>query len=157
MIPGLGRSPAKGIGGTDKWALRVAPLWQFKSLTWGTSSGFPLASHFDFPGSESVFGLSQDPPMAVYASLSQGGFQQRGLWVALASLLISPPRSFLVRKISLILRMRNMRSLIFYLRRSQPPLSVAAFSSWNISIHRQGTNSKYFPRECGGPSISCLK
>ena len=132
-LPGLGRSPEKGIGGTDKRALRVA-LVEFESLIWGTSSWFPLASHFDFPGSESLFGLSQDPPMVVYASLSQGGFQQRGLWVALASLLISPPRSFLVRKVSLILRMRNMKSLVFYLGRSQPPLSVVLPFHLGISV-----------------------
>ena len=28
-------------------------LWQFKSLIWGISSGFPLANHFDLSGSES--------------------------------------------------------------------------------------------------------
>ena len=43
---------------------RIAP-----SLTWGISSWFPLANHFDLPGSESEFGISKDPPMCVYTSL----------------------------------------------------------------------------------------
>ena len=38
-----------------------ASLWQFELLLWGISSVFPLASHFDLPGSRSMFGLSQDP------------------------------------------------------------------------------------------------
>ena len=37
---------------------RVAPEWQFKSLIWGISSGFPLVSHFDLSGSLSLFGIS---------------------------------------------------------------------------------------------------
>ena len=41
----------------------IAPSWQLKSLTGGISSAFPLANHFDLPGSQSIFGVSQDPPM----------------------------------------------------------------------------------------------
>ena len=69
---------------------RVAPLWQFESLIWGTSSGFPLANHFDLPGSTSIFGISQDRPMCARISLSQDGFYLRGLWVDLTSLGITP-------------------------------------------------------------------
>ena len=47
---------------------RVAPSWQFKSLTWGISSVFPLTNHFDLPGSESIFGVSQDFPMCARVS-----------------------------------------------------------------------------------------
>ena len=64
---------------------RVAPLWQFKSLIWGISSGFPLANHFNLTGSKSVFGIYQDFPMCARASLSQDGFYRRGLWVDLAT------------------------------------------------------------------------
>ena len=35
-------------GQTPRESLWVAPAWQFKSLTWGASSGFHLASHFAF-------------------------------------------------------------------------------------------------------------
>ena len=40
---------------------RVVSMWQFKSLIWGISSSFPLVSHFNLPGSQSVFGVSQEP------------------------------------------------------------------------------------------------
>ena len=66
----------------DTWAERLLPSWQFKSLIRGISSGFPLASHFDLPGSESIFDLSQNPPVSVCPSLGQDGFQGRGLWLA---------------------------------------------------------------------------
>ena len=43
---------------TDRLRERAlhAPSWHFKSLTWGLSSGFPLANHLALPESESVFG-----------------------------------------------------------------------------------------------------
>ena len=47
--------------------------WQFELLLWGISSGFPLASHFDLLGSQSIFGISQDPSNCVCPSLSQDG------------------------------------------------------------------------------------
>ena len=53
---------------------RAMPLWWFESILWGVSSGFPLASHLDLSGSESIFGVSQDPPVCTCASLSQDGF-----------------------------------------------------------------------------------
>ena len=49
-------------------------LVQFALLLSGVSSGFPLANHFDFPGFQSTFDVSQDPPMCLHASLSQDGF-----------------------------------------------------------------------------------
>ena len=56
-------------------------LMQFESLLWGISLGFPLANHYDLPGSQSLFGISQDPPMYAHASLSQDGFYRKGIWV----------------------------------------------------------------------------
>jgi len=47
----------------------------------GLYSWFSWAVHFDLPGSESIFSISQDPPLCVHASLNQDGFYQRGLWV----------------------------------------------------------------------------
>ena len=57
----------------------------------GISSGFSLTNHLALSGPESVFGLSQGPPVCVCvcvcvcvrtrASLSQDGFQQRDLRV----------------------------------------------------------------------------
>ena len=45
--------------------------WQFKSLLWGIFSRFSLASCLALLGSESVFGLSQGPPMCVCVHISQ--------------------------------------------------------------------------------------
>ena len=55
----------------------------------GISSGFSLTNHLALSGPESVFGLSQGPPVCVcvcvcvrtHASLSQDEFQQRDLRV----------------------------------------------------------------------------
>ena len=41
----------------------------------------PLASHFDLPGSESVFCISQDSPTCAHTTLGQDGFYCRGLWL----------------------------------------------------------------------------
>ena len=57
------------------------PCGQFELLLVGISSEFPLANNFDLPGSQSTFGISQDPPMCVHACLSQDGFYHKGLWV----------------------------------------------------------------------------
>ena len=45
------------------------PLWQFELFLWGISSSFPLANHSHLLASQSVFGISQDPPMCVHASV----------------------------------------------------------------------------------------
>ena len=46
-----------------------------RGSAWGLPStprpAHPFANHFYLPGSQSVFGISQDPPMCVHASLSQ--------------------------------------------------------------------------------------
>ena len=60
------------------WAV---PTWQFKSLTWGISSEFPLANHYDLTGSQSLSGVSQDPPMCAHTSLSQDESYWKGIWV----------------------------------------------------------------------------
>ena len=61
-------------GQTPRESLWVTPAWQFKSLTWGTSSGFHLASHFALPGSQPMFGISQDPLTCALASVGQMDF-----------------------------------------------------------------------------------
>ena len=52
--------------GRHMGTLRVTPSW---SLLGGIWSKFPLASHFDLPGSESVFGIPRDPPMCLHISV----------------------------------------------------------------------------------------
>ena len=59
----------------------VTPSWQFELLWWSISSRFPLANHYDLPGSQSIFGASQDPFLCTHVSLSQDGFYHKGLWV----------------------------------------------------------------------------
>ena len=50
-------------------------------LLWGISFGFPLVSHFDLPGPQSIFGISQNPSMSMHTSLRQDGFYPKGVWV----------------------------------------------------------------------------
>ena len=42
---------------------------------------FYLVNHFDLSGSQSIFSVSQDPPMCVHPSLSQYGFYLKGAWI----------------------------------------------------------------------------
>ena len=46
------------------------PPSRTKSLLCGIYSMFPWANHLAFPDSESTFGLSRDPPMLGFTSLS---------------------------------------------------------------------------------------
>ena len=56
-------------------------LWGSLNHLYGdSSSGFPLANHLALPGSESIFGLTQGPPLCACAFLSQDGFQRKGFW-----------------------------------------------------------------------------
>ena len=82
---------------------RVAPSWQLESLLWCISPMFPLTNHFDLPGSESIFGVSQDFPMCVHTSLSQDGFYRRSLWVVDITPLLTSKEPFcacVVREVS---------------------------------------------------------
>ena len=56
---------------TGRLRVRDAPSWWFKSLLWSITSGFPLANHFHFSGSKSVFGLSQYLPMCAWYLLAK--------------------------------------------------------------------------------------
>ena len=101
---------------------------------WVTSVGHcfwdSFGQSFWLAGSESALGLSQDPPVCRHALLSQDGFQRRGQWEALASLPFWPSRSFLVRKVSLTLRMRNMWSLCW----AGPNLLSQLSSYWYFGV-----------------------
>jgi len=94
--------------------LGVMASWQFKSLLWGICSRFSLASCLALLGSESVFGLSQGPPVCVRVHLSQPRWvlAKRPMGrLSIASFLTSKELSSL--EVSLTLRI--IQSLTFYL------------------------------------------
>ena len=76
--------------------------------------GKSQASHFNLPGSESLFGASHYLPMCAYESLS-GWISPKKLMgkFSIIPLLTSKEFSGLEVKVSLTWRMRNMWSLIF--------------------------------------------
>ena len=93
-------------------------------VTWITYMGHFFWVSVDLSGSEFIFGVSQDPPICVHASLSQGGFYQRSLWV-LVSLSITPlftskgsSYTYVVREVISLLEWEIMRSVFFYLCRA---------------------------------------
>ena len=55
------------------------PSERFELILWGISFGFPLANHFDLPGSQSTFGRSQDPPCVRMYLLAKMEFTEKGL------------------------------------------------------------------------------
>ena len=40
-------------------------------ILWGVSYKFPLATHFDLPSSQSIFGIPQDPSMCAMHLLAK--------------------------------------------------------------------------------------
>ena len=100
---------------------------------------FPLASHFDFPNSESVFDISHGPPMYACIFLSQDGFYWRGLWVGWHHLLWGDIPSFDFQRAFLhtcsqggLLDFKVEEYVVFYLLSGQDsaPLSLLLF--WSI-------------------------
>ena len=118
----------------------------------GNSSGFPLADHLALPGSVSIFGLSQGPPLCVHASFSQ--MDSKGFWKIDQTYygLAPPPFSDLwgaflctcvVWEVSLTSRRRNVWSLYLSSKQdSAPPCSC---------------HYLYLGVSAWGPSISCLR
>ena len=51
---------------------------------------------FDLPDSESVSGISQDPPMWAHSSYSQDGFYLRGLWIVSITPLLTSKEPFYI-------------------------------------------------------------
>ena len=96
---------------------RIAESHLCDSLNYfkGHSFQFPLTDHFDLPDSESVLGISQDPLICSYSSVSQDRFYCKSLWVehSLASTPFDPQGTCLhmcCRGGLLTLRMINVRS-----------------------------------------------
>ena len=151
------------VGQTHVGGLRDRASPQFKSLIWGSSSRFPLASHLALADPESICNLTQGPPLCACIFFSQDGFQSKGFreeayimaWCPLLSLNFNEPFCVcVVWKISLTLRMRNMQSLYLLSKQEVPPCSsllLLLCLSWGICP--QVTDSSC---SASGPSISCL-
>ena len=86
--------------------------------------------------------------MCAHESLTQGGFQQRGLWVDLTSLPFWPPRSILVGKVSSTSRIRNMWSLIFVWAGLSLLTRLPCSFRLGVLVHRRWTPTAY-PAGCG--------
>ena len=80
------------------WCVRVALSWQFELLSWGISSEFSLAKHFDLPGSCSIFGISGSSHMCTRISwpwwILLRGPMGNLVWVN--NTLVWPPRRLFV-------------------------------------------------------------
>ena len=69
---------------TGRLTGRVAELYPHGILSYFYGAfllGFLLANHLYLPCSQSMFSISQDPPMCVHTSLSQDEFYCKGLWI----------------------------------------------------------------------------
>ena len=126
--------------------LRAAPFWWFDSLLWGISSGFPLASHPDLPGSEPVLGVSQDPPMGAWVCISRPMGRLRTIPL-LTSKELSSWEGFLDFK--------NEKYVVSYLGKAQHPLLIVMLLIfWSLSTDEL----QLLILESGqGASTSCLK
>lgn len=126
----------------------LCPCGSLNHLHRAFSSGFLLTNRFYLLSSESLFGISQDPPICSCISQSRRIAPKRP-----KGKLDSPfGLSFQVRKVSLISRLRNMWSLISFLAGpdsspSYPDIDILKFLS--IGNKLQLLNL--------GPQISCLK
>ena len=105
--------------------------WQFELLLWGISSGFPLANYFGLPGSESIFGISQDPPCVRTLRSLVAKMDPTSVWV-------EPPLTLLPLTSAGSLLCACVLGEVFWLQkwevcgrgRAQPsPLIVLLFSS----------------------------
>ena len=103
---------------------------------------FPLPSHIALPGSESVFGLTQDPPLCACISWARWILVKRPAG-GLALLPFWPFCTCVFGKVSLTLRRRSMWPLVSAV---PPPLHLG------VSVHRGQTGCC----SAWGPSISCL-
>ena len=84
--------------------------------------GFSSASHLPLSGSESVFGIPRDPPMCLHISVKMDSTAEA----------YESSKELSSQEGLPDLRMKNMRSLIFYLGRAQPLLSIVL-----ESVHRE--------------------
>ena len=130
---------------TSSWLIWDSYM-RYNWVIWGSSSEFPLANHLALPVSDSIFGLIQGPPLCADASLSQNGFQHRGLWEGWHYLkwggipsLFDFQGPFLHMcswEASLTSRMRNMWSLYLLSGKDSAPPCSCHYLYLGVSVHR---------------------
>ena len=113
----------------------------------GYLSGCSLASHLPLPGSESVFGISQGPPLCTYISQPRW----KGLWVALASLPFLTSKE--LSSWEGFLDFENEKYVVSYILGPASSLIVLLLKFG--AFWPQGTN--YCLPQGAGASSSCLK
>lgn len=142
------------LGGKRVWvdtlvdSERVTPSWQFKSFygafLWGFSGQWFWFARFWVR----IWSISGFSPVCEHPDQS---FHWRSLLIT-QSLCFWPPRSFLVWKVSLSLRMKMCRPLLPVWAGSSS--SRSSFYWYSTGFPLQGMNSSAHPGE--GPSTSCL-
>ena len=103
-------------------------------------SGFPLTNHLALPGSESVFGISQGPPLCACTSLSQHGL----VWGGAPSLFDLQGAFLHMCSRGGLLDFENEEFVVFYLLSGQGPapsiiLLLRSFCYYGVSVHRGET------------------
>ena len=102
--------------------------WLFDSLLWGISSGFPMASRPDLPGSEPILGISQDPPMGAWVCISRPMGRYHTTSYHTTSDLQG---AFLLGRFP---GLRNEKYVVSYVSRAQHPfLIVMLLIFWSLS------------------------
>ena len=124
---------------------RVVPLEYFESFIQGNSFRFSLTSYLALPGSESLFGLTQGPPLRVCTSFSQNGFQHKGFWEEerimdwrlLPSVTSEEPFCIcIIWEVSLTSQMRNMWLLYLLSKWDSAPSPSCHCIYHGVSVHR---------------------
>ena len=126
----------------DTWAdsERVSLSWQFELLLWDISPWFLLANCFYLPGSKSISGISQDPPMCAHSSLSQDGFSLRGLWIISTAPLLTSKEPFQIVQSGRSSDFKNEKYGVSYILSGQGPTSSLTCPTSNILEFRSTGN-----------------
>ena len=117
-------------------------LGQFELLLWGISSAFPLANPFDLPGSQSVSGISQNPPRAsLVAQMVKNPPAMQEAWVQSLGWKIP-------------WRRKRQPTPVFLPKESHEQGSLVGYSPWSqTQLKRLSTHSEDSPM-CAHASLS---
>lgn len=93
-----------------------------------------MVNQNDLPDSESIFGVSEDPPMCACASLSQDGIHRRGLWVVSITYCGVVPPPFL-----------TSREPLCACEFGEVSLTLKIRSTWCLSLNLAGPGLLWYP------------